>query len=120
MDSCRSSANVKKKEQEDQFPVNGNYGPDVIIFNYILNSNHSLLLKAQQNFVIEHIIQLLDLLILSIFHVILKMQNKFVATKSVFLISKMICHTFIQGVIESCIDILTTSYWLHVKLGKNI
>jgi hypothetical protein len=27
---------------------------------------------------------------------------------------------FIQGVIESCIDILTTSYWLHVELGKNI
>jgi hypothetical protein len=26
----------------------------------------------------------------------------------------------IQGVIESCIDILTTSYWLHVELGKNI
>jgi hypothetical protein len=27
---------------------------------------------------------------------------------------------FIQGVIESCTDILTTSYWLHVELGKNI
>jgi hypothetical protein len=26
----------------------------------------------------------------------------------------------IQGVIESCADILTTSYWLHVGLGKNI
>jgi hypothetical protein len=26
----------------------------------------------------------------------------------------------IQGVIESCTDILTTSYWLHVELGKNI
>jgi hypothetical protein len=26
----------------------------------------------------------------------------------------------IQGVIESCADILTTSYWLHVELGKNI
>jgi hypothetical protein len=25
-----------------------------------------------------------------------------------------------QGVIESCTDILTTSYWLHVELGKNI
>jgi hypothetical protein len=24
----------------------------------------------------------------------------------------------IQGVIESCTDILTTSYWLHVELGK--
>jgi hypothetical protein len=26
----------------------------------------------------------------------------------------------IQGVIESCTDILTTSYWLHVELGKNL
>jgi hypothetical protein len=26
----------------------------------------------------------------------------------------------IQDVIESCTDILTTSYWLHVELGKNI
>jgi hypothetical protein len=26
----------------------------------------------------------------------------------------------IQGVIESCTDILTTSYWLRVELGKNI
>jgi hypothetical protein len=26
----------------------------------------------------------------------------------------------IQGVFESCADILTTSYWLHVELGKNI
>jgi hypothetical protein len=24
----------------------------------------------------------------------------------------------IQAVIESCTDILTTSYWLHVELGK--
>jgi hypothetical protein len=26
----------------------------------------------------------------------------------------------IQGDFESCADILVTSYWLHVKLGKNI
>jgi hypothetical protein len=26
----------------------------------------------------------------------------------------------IQGVVESCTDILTTSYWLYVELGKNI
>jgi hypothetical protein len=26
----------------------------------------------------------------------------------------------IQGATESCTDILTTSYWLHVELGKNI
>jgi hypothetical protein len=26
----------------------------------------------------------------------------------------------IQAVIESCTDILTTSYWLHVELAKNI
>jgi hypothetical protein len=26
----------------------------------------------------------------------------------------------IQGVFESCADILTTSYWLHVELVKNI
>jgi hypothetical protein len=26
----------------------------------------------------------------------------------------------IQGVFESCAEILTTSYWLHVELGKNI
>jgi hypothetical protein len=24
----------------------------------------------------------------------------------------------IQGVVESCTDILITSYWLHVELGK--
>jgi hypothetical protein len=29
------------------------------------------------------------------------------------------CANGIQGVIESCTDILT-SYWLHVELGKNI
>jgi hypothetical protein len=28
--------------------------------------------------------------------------------------------SFVQGVIESCTDILTTSYWLHVELGENI
>jgi hypothetical protein len=28
--------------------------------------------------------------------------------------------SFIQGVIESCTDILTTSYSIHVELGKNI
>jgi hypothetical protein len=28
--------------------------------------------------------------------------------------------TKIQGVIESCTDILTTSYWLLVELGKNM
>jgi hypothetical protein len=27
---------------------------------------------------------------------------------------------FIQGVSERCGEILTTSYWLHVELGKNI
>jgi PAS domain-containing protein len=27
---------------------------------------------------------------------------------------------YIQGVFESCAEILTTSYWLHVELGKNI
>jgi hypothetical protein len=26
----------------------------------------------------------------------------------------------IQGGFESCADILITSYWLHVELGKNI
>jgi hypothetical protein len=26
----------------------------------------------------------------------------------------------IQGVFEMCAEILTTSYWLHVELGKNI
>jgi hypothetical protein len=28
-------------------------------------------------------------------------------------------YTYIQGVIESITNILTTSYWLHVELGKN-
>jgi hypothetical protein len=28
--------------------------------------------------------------------------------------------TYVQSVIESCTDILTTNYWLHVELGKNI
>jgi hypothetical protein len=27
---------------------------------------------------------------------------------------------YIQGDFESCADILITSYWLHVQLGKNI
>jgi hypothetical protein len=31
-----------------------------------------------------------------------------------------ICILAVQGVIEICTDILTTSYWLHVELGKNI
>jgi hypothetical protein len=26
----------------------------------------------------------------------------------------------IQGDFESCADILITSYWLHVELGKNV
>jgi hypothetical protein len=26
----------------------------------------------------------------------------------------------LQGDFESCADILITSYWLHVELGKNI
>jgi hypothetical protein len=29
-------------------------------------------------------------------------------------------HIYIQGVIESCTDILTTNYWLHVELGKKL
>jgi hypothetical protein len=29
-------------------------------------------------------------------------------------------NTVIQGVFESCAEILITSYWLHVELGKNI
>jgi hypothetical protein len=29
-----------------------------------------------------------------------------------------ILQQYIQGVIESCTDILSTSYWLHVELGK--
>jgi hypothetical protein len=33
---------------------------------------------------------------------------------------KLITNIFIQGVIESCTDILTTSYWLHVEHGRNI
>jgi hypothetical protein len=32
---------------------------------------------------------------------------------------KQMCY-ILQGVIESCTDILTTSYWLHVELAKNI
>jgi hypothetical protein len=27
---------------------------------------------------------------------------------------------YVQGVIQICTDILTTSYWHHVELGKNI
>jgi hypothetical protein len=26
----------------------------------------------------------------------------------------------VQGVFESCAEILTTNYWLHVELGNNI
>jgi hypothetical protein len=56
--------------------------------------------------------------------------RRFVVVSTVWLNSKfwffsdvdfLYCtHLPIQGVIESCTDILTTSYWLHVKLGKNI
>jgi hypothetical protein len=27
-------------------------------------------------------------------------------------------YEYVQGVIDSCTDILTTSYWLHVELEK--
>jgi hypothetical protein len=27
---------------------------------------------------------------------------------------------YLQGVFGSCAEIFTTSYWLHVELGKNI
>jgi hypothetical protein len=33
---------------------------------------------------------------------------------------KIINNYVIQGDFESCADILITSYWLHVELGKNI
>jgi hypothetical protein len=37
------------------------------------------------------------------------------------LILELFCpQSNIQGVIECCTDILITSYWLHVELGKNI
>jgi hypothetical protein len=29
-------------------------------------------------------------------------------------------HTYIQGVFEMRVQILITSYWLHVELGKNV
>jgi hypothetical protein len=32
---------------------------------------------------------------------------------------KFLVSTLFEGVIESCADILTTSYWLHVELGQN-
>jgi hypothetical protein len=32
----------------------------------------------------------------------------------------MLYQMHIQGVFESCAEILSTSYWLHVELGKNI
>jgi hypothetical protein len=39
-------------------------------------------------------------------------------------ITSKIQHVFwkvaLQGDFESCADILITSYWLHVELGKNI
>jgi hypothetical protein len=35
-----------------------------------------------------------------------------------YYVSTLYCD--IQGVIESCTDILTTSYWLRVELEKNI
>jgi hypothetical protein len=34
--------------------------------------------------------------------------------------SNFILKLSIQGVVESCTDTPTTSYWLHVELGKNI
>jgi hypothetical protein len=33
---------------------------------------------------------------------------------------KIINNYVIQGDFKSCADILITSYWLHVELGKNI
>jgi hypothetical protein len=32
----------------------------------------------------------------------------------------VIAKKYVQGFIESCTDILTTNYWLHVELGKKI
>jgi hypothetical protein len=37
--------------------------------------------------------------------------------RAVIITLSLIC---IQGVFESCAEILTTSYWLHVEFGKNI
>jgi hypothetical protein len=41
-------------------------------------------------------------------------------TNEFFKDSLYIINMYIQGVIASCTNILTTSYWLHVELGKNI
>jgi hypothetical protein len=35
-------------------------------------------------------------------------------------IKEMCAFGNIQGDFESCADILITSYWLHVELGKNV
>jgi hypothetical protein len=40
--------------------------------------------------------------------------------RSYFLISQLSKLLYIQGVFESCAQILTMSYWLHVEFGKNI
>jgi hypothetical protein len=45
--------------------------------------------------------------------------NNFQYFKKCFLFKFL--HFFsIQGDFESCADILITSYWLHVELGKNV
>jgi hypothetical protein len=47
--------------------------------------------------------------------------SKYIILFSIYFCSLISVFLFIiQGVIESCTDILTTSYWRHVELEKNI
>jgi hypothetical protein len=54
-----------------------------------------------------------------IYVIIKKVLKKSIRIKNI-LIKSFSNFPLIQGVIESCTDFLTTSYWLHVELGNNI
>jgi hypothetical protein len=47
-------------------------------------------------------------------------KDKLIAAREQIDVINPLIIMIIQDVIESCTDILTTSYWLHVELGKNI
>jgi hypothetical protein len=47
-------------------------------------------------------------------------QNKFLNGQKFDVPLFILPIVHIQGDFESCADILITSYWLHVELGKNI
>jgi hypothetical protein len=45
-------------------------------------------------------------------------KDKLIAAREQIDVINPLIIMIIQGVIESCTDILTTSHWLHVELGN--